>query len=232
MSIGDGHLDEHAEQMRQRQEISKNTSRRMKAPKKSSRPDRSLAKYDKISSLGQEIALIPGGMKQFMSWVRSASNWNKSLETLVDVFGQLPESQQNAIALEETCKTLGIYVGEVFKEAVGVAYERKMNVAKLVASLAMPAVVAKNIKEAKKPEGVEDRKIFFQATGITPTPKGSTINIAQMAGASSMTTDGQPSGVPSFEDSVVTFSEVIRNAVESAPMLPEPSEPVEGIEPD
>jgi len=174
--------------------------------------------------LAEEIALIPGGIDEFMRWVRGAALRDKKFEPLIEAFFKLSVEEQNGHRLEEICRSLGIYPPNLFGAAVQIAYEIKREHTKLLTSLAMPHVMETNIREAKKADGVEDRRMFMQSTGILPVPKGSTINVSANAQAASVTNTGEPTGLPSFEDSVVSFSEIIRNAVEKEPpALPEPS---------
>jgi hypothetical protein len=222
MSVGDGHLERRQQMMKARKEILERTKKAPKVKPVKTRVDRHLGKYERVSTLAQQVSLVPGGMKTFMQWVRYAGNYNKEIMAVCDLFFQLPEDRQNAPELEEVCKTLGFYVRDLYKEAVGVAFDLHMSTTRMTAALAMPAVMAKNIKEAKKTDGIEDRRMFMQVTGLMPTPKGSTINIAQTQSQGMLTTDGEPSGIPSFEESVVKFSDIIRAAVETPVALPEP----------
>jgi hypothetical protein len=194
---------------------------RMEAEKKLPPP---VTRSRKVSGLGEQIALVPGGIIEFMKWARGAALRDQRLKPVVDSFSLLPDSRQNAIELESLCMTLGIPPGDLLGACVTIGFERKRDETRLIASLAMPAVMRTNIKQAKLARGVEDRRMFMQSTGILPVPKGSIINVANQANLN-VTNDGESSGLPDFEDSVVSFSEVIRNAVEAPrPALPEPVE--------
>lgn len=195
--------------------------------KSSKRRNFSIQKFERASSLADEIALVPGGMKEFLSWLRAAALRNKTYEPFLESFFQLPASKQNAIELEEMAFTYGISPATMLGDAVEIAYEKKRVLTKLIASVSLPAVVARNIHEAKKADGIEDRRMFLTGAGFLPTPKGSTVNVSANANAAAaMTTDGAPSGLPDFDDSVVSLSEVIRKATESQ-IFSSGSEPID-----
>lgn len=182
-----------------------------------------LVRYERVANLAQEIALIPGGFGEFSKWVRASALREKKFEPLVVTFFQLPLRRQNALELEEMALTFGISPAELLGVCVEIAYEKKRSVSKLLQSVAMPAIIQRNIVEAKKVKGVQDREMFMKSTGVLPVPKGSTMNINATAQAAAMTTEGEPTGLPDFEESTLRFSEVIRNAAERpAAMLAEP----------
>ncbi len=179
------------------------------------------ARYDRVANMAQEIALLPGGFGQFSKWFRATGLRDRRFQPLVDSFFQLPPRRQNAMELEDMAPLFGVSPAEVLGACVEIAYEHKRNVAKLIQSVAMPDVIKRNITEAKKVKGVKDREMFMQGTGLVPVGKG--INITATAQAAAMTTEGDPSGLPDFDESTVKFSEIIRNATEIAPpALPEP----------
>lgn len=179
-------------------------------------------KEDGIGALAEAIAQFPGGMKKFLPFVRACVARDESLGPVVDAFFNSPPTYRSAYTLERICKELEVNPSHLLGVCVEVAHEHHANVTKMLSYLAMPKVMKRNITEALKPSGTEDRRMFMTSTGLLPVPKGSTINVSANAQAASMTTDGQPSGLPSFEDSTNTFSEIIRNAVETPKRLPEP----------
>ena len=177
-------------------------------------------------SLAEQIALIPGGLPEFHKVLRAVPIRDKTFEKLVRCYFQLPAAQQNAIQLESLCVTMGVPWSELLGACVTVATERNIPMTRFIASMWMPAVMDRNIQEALKPKGYKDREAFMLSTGILPVPKGATVNVLNQVNAASYTDKGELSGVPPFEESVVTLSEVIRDAVdvqttpvESAPDL-------------
>ena len=179
--------------------------------------------FRKVSGIGQQIALVPGGIMEFMRWAKGAGMRDKRFMPVVEAFDALLPSRQNAIELESICTTLGVPPYDLLGASVTVGAERQRDETRLIASLAMPKVMRVNIKQAQKPKSIEDRRMFMMATGILPVPRGSTINVAAQANANA-TNSGESSGLPDFEDSICSFSEVIRNSVDIVPELPEPSE--------
>lgn len=186
---------------------------------------RKLQRERGIGFLAEQVALLPGGFSDFLPFLRAASARNETFMPAIEAFDKLSGWDKNRLGVnrfEEICVNLGIPLGELFGSAVGIAFEQQRDMTRLVAAVAMPRIMKRNIEEADKPEGIEDRRMFMQSTGILPTPRGSTINVSANANSASMTTQGEPSGLPSFEDSTISFSEVIRNAIEVPKALPEP----------
>lgn len=181
----------------------------------------------KIAGIGRQIALVPGGIREFMKWAKGAAMRDKRFTPVVEAFDSLMPSRQNAPELESLCITLGVPPYDLLGACVTIGAERQRDETRLIASLAMPKVMRVNIKQAQKPRSVEDRKMFMQATGILPVSKGSIINVAAQA---NVTNSGESSGLPNFEDSVCSFSEIIRNAIEVPALLPEPSDDMAGGE--
>jgi hypothetical protein len=206
--------------------LSAEQAKRELSHRKQSRAETQKAKEHKartgIGCLAEAIAQFPGGLKTFIPFVFASSTREESFTPLVNAFMKLRPIDQNAFKLEEMCVDLGLSPHHLLGVCVEIASELKHDTTRMLAYLAMPQVMKRNIKEALKTKGVEDRKMFMQSTGILPVPKGSTINVAQ---TQSLTNQGEPTGLPAFEDSTVSFSEVIRRAVETPQAaLPEPIE--------
>ena len=196
----------------------------------SKRRNFSMQRYERCSGLPEQIALIPGGIKEFMVWLRAAALRSKEYEPFLKAFGELPVSRQNAIELEEMANSWGISPHRLLADAVEIGSEKHRTLTKLISSIAMPAVAARNANEAKKAKGIEDRRMFMLGTGMLPSPKGSTVNVnaSASAGAAAMTTEGNPSGLPDFDDNVVSFSEVIRRATD-VQVFAGSSEPLDSV---
>lgn len=178
---------------------------------------RSRQREDGIGFLAEQMALLPGGFKDFVPFIRAAAIRETRFQPALEAYDKIAGYAQQTggvFRFEEICRNLGIPLGELIGIATGIAYDQKKDMTRYISALAMPSVMKANIKQAKKPEGIEDRRMFMQSTGLLPVPKGSTINVSASSQAASMTVNGEPTGLPSFEDSTVTFSEVIRNATE------------------
>lgn len=165
-------------------------------------------------SLAEQIALIPGGMEEFHKILRVVPLRDKTFEELVRCYFQLPDHSQNAPQLENMCVTMGASWAALLGVCVEVAVERQIPMTRFIASMWMPAVMERNIQEALTSKGFKDREAFMVSTGILPTPKGSTVNILNQANASGYTDKGELSGLPPFEESIISLSEVIRDAVD------------------
>jgi hypothetical protein len=181
-----------------------------------------------LGCLAEAIAQFPGGMKTFLPFVRACAAREPNLAPLIESFFKVHERERNAYKLEQMCMDLGISPHHVLAVCVEIASELKHDTTRMLSYLAMPIVMKRNIIEAKKPEGVEDRRMFMQSTGILPIPKGSSINVSATSQSAMLTKGGEPTGLPSFEDATVSFSEVIRRAIEvPQAALPEPTIDVE-----
>lgn len=187
---------------------------------------RAREREDGVGFLAECVAQFPGGMKTFLPLLRQVPSRDESLTTVVETF--LSASKvQNGFRLEEMCVELGVSPHKLLGVVVEILSEQKSFETRIISYLAMPQVMKRNAKQALTAKGVEDRKMFLQANGILPTSHGSTINVTSTAQAAMLTSNGDPSGLPSFEEHTVNFSEVVRNAMDSAPpALPEPIDAV------
>ena len=196
-------------------------------PTRITKKNKALARYPRCASLADEIALIPGGFKEFARFLKMVPMWYPKLEgPVVTFFKEVPPSQQNGVTLEEMCMQFGERPSELLGKVVEIAFEQKRNVAKMIQSVFMPDVIQENAKQARKPKGIKDRELFMESTGLIQRGRGS-ITVNANAQAANLTNSGEASGLPDFEDSTNSFSEVIRNATEQNVA---PSEPVPDAE--
>jgi hypothetical protein len=164
-------------------------------------------------------------MKKFLPFVRACSLRDPHLAPLVNAFIGLPRWARNAPRLEEMCYDMGIPPGHLLGVCVEVAYEHHANVTRILTYMSMSKVMKRNITQALKKDGIEDRKMFMQASNILPTPKGSIINVTANAQSATLTKQGDASGAQAFEEGTISLSEVIRSAVDNHTFaLPTPIE--------
>lgn len=146
---------------------------------------------------------IRGGREMVLRFIAlAATDGDPDAKTWWHVWETLTKYEQKSITLDDVCAAAGVKPTKLLKTIVAIAFETGCDVANIVASAAHPSVVAKSVKFAKRPEGIEDRKLLFQHHGFVPTPKGQTINIGVSANASAAANASTDSSVPSFLDDV------------------------------
>lgn len=116
----------------------------------------------------------------------------------------------------KTCaKCGGVEPHELVGAVASAAFQWNADISTLIAAVASPKVMEACVDRAVQTNGFRDREMFFKASGILPTPAASSINIFNTAAATT-STSGEDSGLPSFEEDALTFSEVIRRATEDS----------------
>ena len=187
---------------------------------------KSMLDRKRVTMLAEEITMLPGGFDTFLKWFKAAAIRYKKYQPILDMFYELPIRQQNAIYLEEICLVMAVNPAEMFGDCVEIAYEHKLNTTRALISLATPKVMARNIKEALKAKGVEDRRMFLTAAQVLPSPKGSVINVTANAQSAALNPSAT-GGLPSFEDSTLIFSDIVKRAAELPPAtLPDAPDPL------
>lgn len=181
---------------------------------------------DGIGFLAEMFVSVPRGFDGFLPYLRAVTARDPNYLPALRAFDQLNgygDQCRNAYSFERICKELNVPWEDWVGSAIGIAIAQRRNITTYITALAMPEVMKRNITEAKKPAGIEDRRMFLQSTGILPTPKGALISMAIQNNAS-VTNQGEPTGLPEFESSTLSFADVVREAAEAPRALPEPVE--------
>jgi len=162
-----------------------------------------------FGSLAYAASRLPGGKHTFMEYARLCAT--ERIKALVSHWDSLSDYDQRRASLEDLCEVCGVEPHELVGAVASAAFRWSADVSTLIAAVAHPKVMEACVNRAVQANGFRDREMFFKATGLLPTPAASSIRIFNTAQA---TTTGADSGLPSFEEHTLTFSEVIRRATD------------------
>jgi hypothetical protein len=169
-----------------------------------------------FGTLAYAASRLPGGKHTLMEYAHLCED--EPIKALVCHWDSLSGYDQRRTSLENLCEVCGVEPHELVGAVAAAAFRWNADISTLIAAVAHPKVMEACVDRAVQANGFRDREMFFKASGLLPTPAASSIRIFNTA-ATGTTTTGADSGLPSFEEHVLTFSEIIRNAVE------EPSPP-------
>jgi len=164
-----------------------------------------------FGTLAYVASRLPGGKHTFMEYARLCES--ERIKVLVGHWDSLSDYDQRRASLEDLCEVCGVEPHELVGAVASAGYRWNADVSTLIAAVAHPQVTQACVERALQADGFRDREMLFKASGILPTPAASSIHILNTAAAKTTTT-GADSGLPSFEEDVLTFSEIIRRALE------------------
>ena len=164
-----------------------------------------------FGTLAYVASRLPGGKRTFMEYARLCES--EHIKVLVGHWDSLSDYDQRRASLEDLCEVCGVKPHELVGAVASAAFRWNADISTLVAAVASPKVMETCVERALQANGFRDREMFFKASGLLPTPAASSIHILNAAAARTTTT-GADSGLPSFEEHVLTFSEIIRRATE------------------
>jgi hypothetical protein len=138
-------------------------------------------------------------------WGPYCDAWQEDLER----YGE--QNLTHRRTLDELAKECGLVRRDLIGAFVDYCVQHGLAYAQYLVSLAHPEVVEANIDAAKKPAGIQDRRMFFEHLNWIPVPKTQiTMNqIANAQAASATSKDVTP--LPSFEEQAVQASKVVRD---------------------
>ena len=140
------------------------------------------------------------GRYDFIRAMRLCSTETPIMEML-QIYDQMDEAQKKKVSLDSLCQQVE-YAPE--KLCATVCQElAKVNgqTMRMIMSTATPDVLRAGIQNAKTPEGIEDRKMVYQMSGMMPFDRGNEININQNF--------ANMKGVPRFEDAADADTSII-----------------------
>lgn len=167
-----------------------------------------------FGTLAYAASRLPGGKRTLMEYARLCED--EHIKVLVCHWDSLSNYDQRRASLEDLCEVCEVEPHELVGAVASAAFRWNADISTLVAAIAHPKVMEACVDRAVQANGFRDREMFFKASGILPTPAASRIRIWNNAAARTTTTD---SGLPTFEQDVLTFSEVIRRATEEPDSL-------------
>ena len=171
-----------------------------------------------FGTLAYAASRLPGGKRTFMEYARLCEG--EPIKALVCHWDRMSGYDQRRTSLEDLCEVCGVEPHELVGAVAAAAFRWNADISTLIAAVAHPKVMEACVDRALQANGFRDREMFFKASGLLSTPAASSIRIFNTA-AARLTTTGAETGLPAFEDSTNTFSEIIRNAVEK----PDPGNP-------
>jgi hypothetical protein len=146
--------------------------------------------------------------RQFMELARLAVQFDAKLAPVVEDWDRMKPPLQKAVDLDALCEAHGADPTH-FISIVGEAQMRfRDNASVILAALSLPSVVQKSIDMALIDEGVKDREMLFQHSGLLPQPKASQIRALNCAAirAEVNTNIGEP--LPTFEETIADSDEL------------------------
>ena len=113
--------------------------------------------------------LLPGGKQWFIDYARLARDTDPRVDKVVTTWDQLSRYKQNLVSLEELCAAVGLVPGEFFAIAARACFECNGGVTMLLAAMAYPQIMEAAVTRACTPQGIRERRIFFEWTGFLPS---------------------------------------------------------------
>jgi hypothetical protein len=157
-----------------------------------------------------------GGRCAAIELARLASGNDERLRGLVSGYDSLTKGQQKRRPklLEALCIENDIDPSEFLGICTAIAHRFQLDTSSIVASVELEAVVAAGLEQAKKPEGVQDRKLIYEHSTFTPVRGPGVAVQINNAPAS------QGVALPEFR----SLSEIALTAISRAALPPAPKE--------
>lgn len=145
---------------------------------------------------------LPGGKETFIDYARWSPD--DGIKNLVRIWDALTTKERKSTNVDLLAREAGIDSSDAAGKVVSAAMRYNRHVSDVIASTFQPMVVEKTARQALTDEGIADRKMFLEMSGMLPTAKGAMfqqqINVQSGTGPDS----------PAFEDSIMTVAEAIR----------------------
>lgn len=141
------------------------------------------------------------GVEGFFAYARHCTDTR--IQRIVAMWDDLSETAKKETSILAMCREVGLDQFEFggFVTATAMKYSKLEGA--LIASQFIPKVMLANATEATKPEGIADRKMFMESTGLLPTNKGVSINQQFNVNASA-------DGPPDFSSNIVDGAAALR----------------------
>jgi hypothetical protein len=172
----------------------------MKVNKKPSKQQQAAAMTRAVARVSQSIAPTAQtidyiaesfGRHDFIRAMRLCSQDTQIMEIL-QLYDRLGDTEKNRVSLDALCMQVDLPPEKLCATVCNELVKVNGQTLKMILSTATPTVLRAGITNAGKPEGLEDRKMVYQMSGLMPFDKGNEVNINQNFGAMR--------GVPRFEE--------------------------------
>ena len=167
--------------------------------------------------LAYVASLLPGGLTSMMTLARYSPN--PRVLGVVERWSTLPAADRKSAVIDDICFACEISPAEFIGEIARAAYSQSMDISKLMASIGQPLAVKAMTEQAASPDGVADRRMLFQTTGLLPSPQGHTFNVSADARTQLQTVIVPEGTLLPFEERMLRASRAAYAApvVEAAP---------------
>jgi hypothetical protein len=124
---------------------------------------------------------------------------------MLQIYDRLDDKQKKTVSLDMLCQQVEMAPDKLVATVCQELTKINGQTMRMIMSTATPEVLRAGIKVASTPEGIEDRKMVYQMSGLMPFDRGNEININQsFAGIK---------GVPRFEDAADADQSIIGEVV-------------------
>jgi hypothetical protein len=140
-------------------------------------------------------------MPSMMTLAHNSSN--PKVLAVVHRWSEMPVGVRNKALVDDICRDCDMAPADFVAEIAREAYRQSMDLSRLMSSFGQPKAVEAMCQQAQTPEGIADRRMLFQATGLLPSPQGATFNVSADARVQSQTVIIPSGNLLSFEERVV-----------------------------
>lgn len=130
----------------------------------------------KMASIGRLFDILPKGFEEGVFFLLRASDMNDDAKTLVETWQLRDMPMNNNAVFDDLCMELKLNPMTIIEAVCEAAHKYTSLLSFVLADVAMPSVVKTSIRQARKPQGIDDRKFLATATKFLPTSKGININ--------------------------------------------------------
>ena len=150
-----------------------------------------------------QIADALGGIDNLMGVARQCGD--KKVREVVHLWGRLGDREKATASLDQFCQEVGITPGHLLGQLMAFVWRRSIDASRLIASLQMPAVMAKTIARGLQPDGFKERKMFLEKIVPALWPANDLAATLNSDQARSLDTDQteSPLEIPRVEDDSV-----------------------------
>lgn len=171
---------------------------------KKSKAIRGLAKNEKVPVLppkmGNTLSLAfrdSGGIEAMVDLCLYCSGIDERCARIAYIWQNTIIDDRSKVIPEELCRQADIQPAELLGVLAGAAFQRNIDVSKLMLALNHSAVLGKTIEFAQQADGHQDRKILHQASGLLPVG-GKGVNIAIQNNLNKEKEEERDGGMPDF----------------------------------
>lgn len=150
---------------------------------------------------------LPGGRRGLLELLRTASATQPDAARFLDKwFSFRGKPNVSRVSWDDICVECGFEWTKLVTMALEAALTTNHHLAAMKAAVALPEVVDKMVKFAKRKDGVKDREMLFRHSNFLPVPAGTTVSIVNQVAARAQASNSPETLVP-FEKDVIDAEE-------------------------